>query len=95
MSATNADTTHPSISDQIMKDKNCTFKFHKVNVEEVKQLLLSINNDKPPGSENHGGKNTEDNSGRYCHSYLPHLQFKPTRKCVPSDLEGSKSNYAT
>ena len=52
MLATNADTTHSSISDQIMKDKNCTFEFHKVSVEEVKQLLLSINNDKPPGSDN-------------------------------------------
>ena len=45
MPATNADTTHPSISDQIMKDKNCTFEFCKVSVEEVKKLLLSINND--------------------------------------------------
>ena len=32
-----ADTTHPSISDQIMKDKHCHFKFRKVSVEEVKQ----------------------------------------------------------
>jgi hypothetical protein len=29
MPATNANTTHPSISDQIMKDKNCTFEFRK------------------------------------------------------------------
>ena len=56
MLATNADTTHSSISDQIMKYKNCTFEFHKVSVEEVKQLLLSINNDKPPGSDNLDGK---------------------------------------
>ena len=39
-----------------MKDKNCTFEFRKVNVEEVKRLLLSINNDKPPGSDNLDGK---------------------------------------
>ena len=52
MPATNADTTHPSISDQIMKDKNCTFEFRKVSVEEVKKILLTINNDKPPGSDN-------------------------------------------
>ena len=39
-----------------MKDKNLTFEFRKVSVEEVKQLLLSINNDKPPGSDNLNGK---------------------------------------
>ena len=38
-----------------------------------------------------GWKITADNSGQYCHSYLPHLQFTPTRNCVPSGLEGSKS----
>ena len=37
MTATNADTTHPSICDQIMKDKNCTSEFRKVSVEEGKQ----------------------------------------------------------
>ena len=51
-------TNISSISDQIMKDKNCTFEFHKVRVEEVKKLyiLLSINNDKPPGSDNLDGQ---------------------------------------
>ena len=48
ISATNADTTHLSISDQIMKDKHFNFEFRKGNVEEVKNWLLSINNDKPP-----------------------------------------------
>ena len=56
MSATNTDPTHPSISDQIMKDNNCTFEFCKVRVEEVKNVLLSINNDKPLGSNNLDGK---------------------------------------
>jgi hypothetical protein len=56
MPATNADTTHPSISDQIMKDRNCTFELREVSVEEEKILLLSINNDKPPGSDNLDGK---------------------------------------
>ena len=56
MPATNSDTTHRRISDQIMKDKNCTFEFRKVGVEEVKKLLLSINNDKSPGSDNRDGK---------------------------------------
>ena len=51
MSATNTDTTHPSISDQIMTDKNCTLEFHQISVEEA-----SINNDKPPGSDNLDGK---------------------------------------
>ena len=40
MPATNADTTHPSIFDQIMKDKNCTFEFLKVSVEEVKNIVV-------------------------------------------------------
>jgi hypothetical protein len=55
MPATNADTTHPSISEPIIKDKNCTFEFHKVSVEEVKKLL-AINNDKPLGYDNLDGK---------------------------------------
>ena len=54
MPAANTDATHPSISDQIMKDKH--FEFRKVSVEEVKKILLSINNDKPPGSGNLDGK---------------------------------------
>ena len=44
------------ILDQIMKDKICTFEFRvEVSVEEVKKVLLSINNDKPPGSDNLDG----------------------------------------
>ena len=39
-----------------MKDKNCNVEFCKVSVEEVRKLLLSINNDKPPGSDNLDGK---------------------------------------
>ena len=53
MPATNADTTHPSISDQNMKE---FCKFRKVSVEEVKNVLFSINNDKSPGSDNLDGK---------------------------------------
>ena len=56
MQATNADTTHPRILDQIMKDKNCIFEFRKVSVEEVTKVLLFINNDKPQGSDNLNGK---------------------------------------
>ena len=39
-----------------MKDNNFTFEFRKVSMEEVKKVLLSINNDKPPGSDNLDGK---------------------------------------
>ena len=39
-----------------MKDKHCNFEFHKVSVEEVNKLLLSINNDKPLWSDNLYGK---------------------------------------
>jgi hypothetical protein len=52
MPATNADTTHPSIIDTIMKDKHCHFEFRKVSLEEVKNVLMSINSEKPPGSDN-------------------------------------------
>ena len=37
MPASNADTKHPTILDQIMKDKNYNFEFRKVCVEEVKK----------------------------------------------------------
>jgi hypothetical protein len=37
MPATDADTTHPSITDQMLKDKPCNFEFRKVSVEEVKK----------------------------------------------------------
>jgi hypothetical protein len=37
MPATNVDTTHPSISDQIIKDKHYNFELHKVRMEEVKK----------------------------------------------------------
>ena len=70
-----------------MKDKQCNSETRIRSVEEVKNVSLSINNDKPPGSDNL--------DGRYCHSYLPYLQFKPSRKCVLSGLDGSKSHSAT
>ena len=56
MPATFFDTRHPCISFLFMKDKNCSFDSCKVFVEEVKRLLLSINNDKPPGYDNLDGK---------------------------------------
>jgi hypothetical protein len=37
---------------KIMKEKHCKFEFCKVCVGEVEKLLLSINNDKPPGIDN-------------------------------------------
>ena len=40
----------------IMKEKHCTFEFCKVSVGEVEKLLLTINNDKPPGIDNLDGK---------------------------------------
>ena len=89
MPATNADTTHPIISDQIMKNRNCTFEFRKVSVEEVKKLLLSINNYKPPGSDNLDGKLLRITTDNISTPNLPHLQVKSTRECVPSGLEGS------
>ena len=39
-----------------MKEKHCKFEFCKVSEREVKKLLLSISNDKPPGIDNLDGK---------------------------------------
>ena len=49
MPATDADTTHPCTTDQIMKDKHCNFEFCKVSVQEVKTFLLSIDNENLDG----------------------------------------------
>ena len=61
MPATNADTTHPSISDQInesiVKVMYCNFEFRKVSGGRgEKNIMLSFNNDKPPGPDNLNGK---------------------------------------
>jgi hypothetical protein len=40
MPATNIDTTHPSVSDQIMKDKGCNFEFCEVSVEGEKMKVV-------------------------------------------------------
>ena len=39
-----------------MKEQHCKFSFCKVSVGEVGKLLLTINNDKPPGIDNLDGK---------------------------------------
>ena len=39
-----------------MNEKHWKFEFCKVSVGEVEKLLLSINNDKPPGIDNLDGK---------------------------------------
>ena len=62
-----------NIEEQIMKGKNCHFELKKVNVEKVKQLLLSINNDKPSGKDNLDGKLLKmvasDVAGPVCHIF--------------------------
>jgi hypothetical protein len=52
----NVESSYSCIMNQIMKDKHCSFEFHKVGVEEVNLFLLSINKDKPPGTDNLDGK---------------------------------------
>ena len=39
-----------------MKEKHCKLEVYKVHVGEVEKLLLSINNDNPPGIDNLDGK---------------------------------------
>ena len=73
-----------------MKDKNCTFDFCKVSLEEVKKILFSIQIDKPPGSDNLDRKLTriiaDDIATPICHIFnLSQLE----KKCAPSGLEGS------
>jgi hypothetical protein len=64
-------------------------------VEEVKKIL-SINNDKPPGSDNLDGKFlriiADDVVTPIFHIFNVCLL---ERKCVPSGLEGSKSHSPT
>ena len=48
----NSEPSYSSIKNLIMKEKHCKFEFCKVSVGEVDKLLLSINNDKPPGIDN-------------------------------------------
>jgi hypothetical protein len=63
-----------------------------VGVEEVKKVLLSNNNDKPPGSDNF-----DRTLLRIIADYIAtpiffsSLQSKPAGKCVP--LEGSKCHF--
>ena len=56
-----------------MKDRNCNFEFRKVSVEEVKKMLLSTNNDKPPGFDNLYGKllriKADDIATPICHMF--------------------------
>jgi hypothetical protein len=57
----------------MIKDKRCNFVLCKVSVEEVKNVLLSVNNDKPPGSDNLDGKLlriiSEDIATPICHIF--------------------------
>lgn len=79
-----------------MKDKDCNFEFGKVCMEKVKKVLLSINNDKPQGSDNLDGKLlrtvADDIDSPFCHIFNLSLL---ERKCVPPGLEGSKSHSPT
>lgn len=51
MPNSNCEASYAHIRDKIM-NKECTFELCKVSIAEVEKLLLSINNDKPTGSDN-------------------------------------------
>ena len=55
-----------------MKEKQCKLEFCNVSVGEVKKLLLTINNDKPPGIDNLDGKILRVVAD-YSHSYLSYF----------------------
>lgn len=56
MSSPNDESLYSCIQNKIMHDKNCNFEFCEVTVEEVKKLIMSIHNEKPPGIDNLDGK---------------------------------------
>jgi hypothetical protein len=91
MPATDADTTHPCTTDQIMKDMHCIFEFCKVSVQEVKTFLLSIDNENLDGNN----ENLDEKLLRIIADDIATPIFKPTRNCGPSGLKGSKSHSAT
>jgi NRPS condensation-like uncharacterized protein len=51
MPTTTYEPTPQCVTDQIMKNKHCNFELSNVSEEEVKNVLLSANNDKPLGSD--------------------------------------------
>ena len=77
-----------------MKEKHYKFEFCKVSVGEVEQLLLSINNDKPPGIDNLDGKLlrmvADSIATPICHIFNLSLE-----ESLSSGLEGSHSNSTT
>jgi hypothetical protein len=40
----------------LIKKEDCCFVYGQVSVGEVEKLLLTINNDEPPGTDNFDGK---------------------------------------
>ena len=56
MPTMNSEQLYSCIKKQIMKVKQCKLAICTVSVGEVERLLLSINNDKPPGIDNLDGK---------------------------------------
>ena len=58
---------------ELNTERHCSFEFHKVGVEEVRKWLLSINKDKPPGTDNLDGKLLRL-VAEYIDSYMPHLK---------------------
>ena len=48
--------SHEIISNIIMRNKQCVFKFQKIQNDDVKKLLDGLNNDKPAGMDNVDGR---------------------------------------
>ena len=84
MPATNAEPTHPSIviMNSIISNSECGRGEKSIIVYQQWQVTWGWQL---------RWKMTENNSRPYWHSYLLYLKFKPTRKCVSSDMERSKS----
>ncbi|KAK6321486.1 hypothetical protein J4Q44_G00084620 [Coregonus suidteri] len=52
MSPTDGSMSYTLIKDCIMKERQCMFEFHQVEREEVERMLLSLLDDKSPGTDN-------------------------------------------
>ena len=52
MIPTDGSMSYTHIKDCITKERQCLFEFHQVESDEVERMLVSLSEDKAPGSDN-------------------------------------------
>lgn len=75
----------------IMKERQCTFEIHHVENEYVERILLSLSDDRSPGTDNLDSKLLRI-TAKYISTPICHI-FKVFRIwCVPGYLERGKGH---